>query len=1014
MVRMAQKIENAGGDDLSDTEMKDEDNEEQDAEEENEDAESSNDEISQSDEDDEFHKENERRSSELLQLVEKDPFQYDAHVELIKILREMGELERLRNAREKMSELFPLTPELWLDWLRDEIPIATTDDERRKIEQLFERAVKDYLSVDVWLEYVQYSIGGIGSKDGVTKIREVFERALTAGGLHTTLGSNLWEAYREFENAVLAGLMPQPGQVPTPQQQEDFKLQNQRVNALFKRQLSVPLFDMEETYAEMKEWLQEEEIDTYTNQAYKKALSKLQKIKPYEDGLQAASPPRLEEYQSYIKYELSEGDPARIQCIYERAIQENCLNSDLWLDYTKFLDTKLKVQSVVMSVYERSVRNCPWCAQLWRNYMLAQERFNEPLHKVKETIDKALSAGFSQGSDYLVVWSTFCDYLRRRIKWDEDHEDQLEKLRGNLEGAVQHLSYYPDADPNCTLRQFWATIEAKYCKNMERARELWNGIMTEGHGNEAVMWLEFYRMERAYGDNKHCRKVLQRAMNSVSDWPETIVDAWIEFERVEGTLEQYDLAVSRCEAQMERINERREKAAEKEAESQSQKKQTRSEKKSHKKEHNKQNTAQNRHQNKHQQRGHHHQQQQQSQQQQNEPLEQQRQPPKYKRQPPGVQQKQQDTESQQEMEVESQESGRKRKLEDADSEGKSSDFKTPAPPGFKGPSPGYKGQNKESTGPPPGYKGPKKGPPPGYKGKGTDTTEVPPAKVAKIDEEEHGQGDTSHYNYEVTAFVSNLDYSVGEDRIGEIFSKCGEIVDIRLVKTFNGKSKGYAYVEFKDELCVQNALKLDRTNVEGRPMYVSKCEDKNKQKTKFMYSTGLEKRKLFVKGLPYTCSKEALETIFGEYGKLKDVRIVTYKSGAPKGLAYIEYEDEQNASTAIVKTDGLMIGEHTISVAISNPPGRKMPLSQRDETSFVPTLGSGKKETEIRGKARTQLSLLPRSLQKPPGGGAPKKGSANQKAASNVQTHTANGQSESKSDTSKMSNQDFRNMLLKK
>ena len=34
---------------------------------------------------------------------------------------------------------------------------------------------------------------------------------------------------------------------------------------------------------------------------------------------------------------------------------------------------------------------------------------------------------------------------------------------------------------------------------------------------------------------------------------------------------------------------------------------------------------------------------------------------------------------------------------------------------------------------------------------------------------------------------------------------------------------------------------------------------------------------------------------------MKDVRIVTHKSGAPKGLAYIEYEDEVILQTDLVK-----------------------------------------------------------------------------------------------------------------
>jgi len=47
--------------------------------------------------------------------------------------------------------------------------------------------------------------------------------------------------------------------------------------------------------------------------------------------------PKLEQYQSYIDYEKKSGDPARVQCIYERAITDNCLNSQLWLQYLQYL-----------------------------------------------------------------------------------------------------------------------------------------------------------------------------------------------------------------------------------------------------------------------------------------------------------------------------------------------------------------------------------------------------------------------------------------------------------------------------------------------------------------------------------------------------------------------------------------------------------------------------------------------------------------------------------------------------
>jgi len=96
-------------------------------------------------------------------------------------------------------------------------------------------------AVAVWLEYVQYSIGGMAEDNGLATVRDTFERALTAVGIHVTSGSMLWEAYREFECAILAGLQPTPGSVPDADTVKQIDTQTKRIAKLFQRQLSVPL-----------------------------------------------------------------------------------------------------------------------------------------------------------------------------------------------------------------------------------------------------------------------------------------------------------------------------------------------------------------------------------------------------------------------------------------------------------------------------------------------------------------------------------------------------------------------------------------------------------------------------------------------------------------------------------------------------------------------------------------------------------------------------------------------------
>lgn len=50
---------------------------------------------------------------------------------------------------------------------------------------------------------------------------------------------------------------------------------------------------------------------------------------------------------------------------------------------------------------------------------------------------------------------------------------------------------------NCFLLIFSSPCQALHCKNMQKARELWDTIMTKGNAKYANMWLEYYNLERS-------------------------------------------------------------------------------------------------------------------------------------------------------------------------------------------------------------------------------------------------------------------------------------------------------------------------------------------------------------------------------------------------------------------------------------------------------------------------------------------------------------------------------------
>uniref|UniRef100_A0A665UNG2 RRM domain-containing protein n=1 Tax=Echeneis naucrates TaxID=173247 RepID=A0A665UNG2_ECHNA len=826
-------------------------------------------------------------------------FDYNCHVDLIKLLKQEGELIRLRKARQKMSELFPLTEE----------SLDTKSCERL------------YLSI--------------------------FERAVTAVGLHMTKGQTVWEAYREFENAILSTVQPPPGRIPSREEQELLNTQLERIHTLFRRQLAIPLMDMETTYAEYEEW-SEHGVSEMVIHQYKKALQQMEKCRPFEESLLVAEPPKLAEYQTYLEFELKEGDPARIQITFERTLAENCLVPDMWAKYTAYLDRQLKIKDLVLSTHERAVRNCPWTMGLWKSYLLATERHGADHQIISDIFEKALNAGFIQATDYVEIWQAYLDYLRRRVDFSKESSKELEELRGAFSRSLDYMKqdveerFGESGDPSCIIMQIWARIEALHCKNMQKARELWDNIMTKGNAKYANMWLEYYNLERSYGDSAHCRKALHRAVQCTSDYPEHVCEVLLTFERVEGSLEDWDVAVQKTETRLNRINEQRAKVAEKEAnlarqeeERAEQRRKTKSDKKAQKK----------------------------------------------------IQKGSQ--------------FGEKRKAEPEDHQDEWNEDSAPKRHRGNG------DQTTEYMETETGLFG--KSAPPGYKPGPPAAKKVQLGVAAAVQRQNDDKPELRNDNCSV--FISNLAYTLEEPeaKLRTLFEPCGPITQIRPIFSNKGNFKGYGYVQFESQVSVPEALKLDRLEVEGRPMFVSPCVDKNKNPDfkVFKYNTSMEKHKIFISGLPFSCTKEQLEEMCKSHGTIKEVRLVTYRSGKPKGLAYVEFANETQASQAVLKMDGMEIEGNKISVAISNPPRRSVmdkPGASR-LTTDMPRQVYGS-----RGRGRTQLSLLPRSLHRQSG---PTNKVENGTTADQVPT-TASSTVNTAAETKALSNSDFARMLLNK
>ena len=182
-----------------------------------------------------------------------------------------------------------------------------------------------------------------------------------------------------------------------------------------------------------------------------------------------------------------------------------------------------------------------------------------------------------------------------------------------------------------------------------------------------------------------------------------------------------------------------------------------------------------------------------------------------------------------------------------------------------------------------------------------------------------------------TVFVSNLDYHLPLTRIKRFFSEDHKLgpCHVKMHRHPDGRFKGFAQVQFDsgdadmDKKMVNTALKLDRTPLDSRPVFISAFQPDpearvNKASLSSIDHSSRNPRVLYVSHLPPTCTEEQLHQLFNKYSGIKQVRMIYRKSGRFRGCAYVEFRSEVNASRGL-KENGVDLDGYKIAVAISDP-----------------------------------------------------------------------------------------------
>lgn len=80
--------------------------------------------------------------------------------------------------------------------------------------------------------------------------------------------------------------------------------------------------------------------------------------------------------------------------------------------------------------------------------------------------------------------------------------------------------------------------------------------------------------------------------------------------------------------------------------------------------------------------------------------------------------------------------------------------------------------------------------------------------------------------------------------------------------------------------------------------------------------------KLYVGNLSFRLEEGQLETVFGECGEVKSVKIITDReTGRSRGFGFVEMGSEDEAKAAMEKFDGLELEGRNLRVSIAHDKG---------------------------------------------------------------------------------------------
>ncbi|THH19088.1 hypothetical protein EW146_g2006 [Bondarzewia mesenterica] len=881
-------------------------------------------------------------SNLLTELLEK-PYDISLHAQHIRLASATGMEDQVRDAREMVTTYWAAGDEVWIPLIEAKEKLVNLESREglQEILDLYNRAESDYLSIPILRKHVDFLIERHAqlSESGVQlghadEAESFFSTSWTRDAIgslnkeetNCNQGHELWTAQRdwEFEMLEAAPANERPMWVASIENLHLHCIQQPHSNH---EEIFQSYSSFTTNYKPPEEY---EALLVWASKHRSRAVKTYEWREKYENSL-SESGYSLAAYNSYVNYERRPKKPdlSMLAGICERAIAEAAKRRfagevgaegvlvSFWIEYVDSLRIHHGDDRVQLKVFRRAVRSIPGSGDIWARYIRFLEAHEELIESNKaETISDAYDRALATGL------------------FEEDPEQIVPLVLARAGYEKRKIMSFDTAsevgDPRFRLEKFLATLRKDY-EEFDEAADVWADA-AQHYKTSYLAWLAYTDELIQHEEILSARAVFDEISTQNMDWPEAIWEAWMAMEHAHTSLEGLQECLDKVDMARTQVNNRRAKEAEK---AQYQAMQIAVE--------------------------------QQAAQAAQAVVSQTSMPTSSQSGDGGVA-----------MDIDSVAHivgvGVKRKAEDSLEVEESKKAKIEAPQPLKRdrenstvfvaelPSGTTEddliklfrdcGQIREIK-----------------------VTQLPnmlvatvefmeresvPAALTKDKKRLHDQEIAVHLAWESTLYVTNFPEKVDDEFIRDLFGKYGPLFDVRWPSKKFKSTRRFCYVQFASPTSAKAALGLHNHELEpgiALSVYIS-----NPQRKKERTDVDANAREVYVAGLSKFASKKDLEKLFGTYGPIKEVRMSADADGHSKGFAFVEFEQEKDAITAL-NANNYELKKRRIAVTLADTRVR----SRKHE----PESGLGKK-ADIRSRtlhihnlpAATQEGLLQQVLEK--------------------------------------------------